>query len=104
MFVDFFPFLTQIAQGLLHLAAAHGGNKLDFFCRFNRQVLSCQTMRFFVFGRRFFFCFSRGRLEQRLSLHGEFKALLVYQDLVAQGFDFAGSFAGYTSCGCNWGV
>ena len=26
LFVDFFPLLAQIAQGLLHLAATHGGN------------------------------------------------------------------------------
>ena len=26
LFVDFFPFLTQITQGFLHLAATHGGN------------------------------------------------------------------------------
>ena len=104
LFVDFFPLLTQIAQCLLHLAAAHGGNKLDFFYRFNRQVLSCRTRHFFVFGRRFFFCFSRGRLEQRLSLHGEFESLLVYQDLVAHGFDFAGGLAGYANCRSSWDV
>ena len=104
LFVDFFPLLTQIAQCLLHLAAAHGGNKLDFFCRFNRQVLSCRTRRFIVFRRRFFFCFSRGRLEKCLSLHSEFKPLLVYQDLVTHRFDFAGGFASYASSGCSWGV
>ena len=77
---------------------------LDFFRRFNRQVLSCRTRHFFVFGQRFFFCFSRGRLEQRLSLHSKFESLLVYQDLVAQGFDFAGGLAGYANCRSSWGV
>ena len=82
LLVDFFPFLTQMTQGFLHLPATHGGH-LCWGIRLRhllRGITRCLRW-----------------LKQSFGLHREFKPLLVYQYFIARGFDFTGGVTGYAS-------
>ena len=63
LFVDFFPFFTQIAQCLLHLAATHGWHvwwwrvSWGFLRNLTRQLISYSANHFFSCPARHFLSF-----------------------------------------------